>query len=525
MRRPVVRLAVPLVGGALVGCSLPPLTAWPVGLVGLALVVFALSGRSFAGRLGAGMLAGVGQFAVGLAWAVQFSEAGYVVLVIVESAILALGAALVPPSGPLRAPAAAGAFTLAEWVRDSWPFGGLPLGSAALGQVGGPLQFAARLGGPLIVVFTAVLGAGAVAELVVSATTAHAHASRRANQDFPALACLVACGALAGAGSVSLPALPAHSRSGPGRELSVALVQGGGQRGLSAVEVPAARVFDAAVRETERIRGHPELILWPEDVVAMGTTPFRGSRAERTLEEIARNHHATLVAGVTEDVGATRFRNEIVAISPSGRLVATFEKVHRVPFGEYVPYRSFFSHLANLSLVPRDAIPGHGSGMIATPAGRLAALISFEVFFADRGRSGVGAGGRVIIVPTNTSSYSNAQAPAQEIAASRLQALEEDRYVLQAAPTGYSAVINPSGAVLRETALSRPAVVEATVLELDGTTAYQAAGDLPVLIGSLVLVALGWTLSEDRRITPRPGQRLRRRRRSPSPREPEPPSV
>ena len=59
--------------------------------------------------------------------------------------------------------------------------------------------------------------------------------------------------------------------------------------------------------------------------------------------------------------GATRFRNEIVAYSPSGRIVAVFEKVHRVPFGEYVPWRSFFSHLVNLQGVPKDAVAGHGS--------------------------------------------------------------------------------------------------------------------------------------------------------------------
>ena len=182
---------------------------------------------------------------------------------------------------------------------------------------------------------------------------------------------------------------------------------------------------------------------------------------------------------MTEPVGTTRFRNEIVAFSPSGRIVAEFEKVHRVAFGEYVPWRGFFAHFANLKDVPRDAIAGDGTGMIATPAGRFAVLVSFEVFFGDRGRSGVRAGGEVVLVPTNTSSYSNDQAPAQEIAASRLQALEEGRFVLQAAPTGYSAVVNPAGDVLQQTQLSKPAVLVASVPLEGGSTVFVRAETSP----------------------------------------------
>jgi apolipoprotein N-acyltransferase len=175
--------------------------------------------------------------------------------------------------------------------------------------------------------------------------------------------------------------------------------------------------------------------------------------------------------------------------------VAVFEKVHRVPFGEYVPWRAFFSHLANLSAVPRDAIAGTGAGAISTPAGRFAVLVSYEVFFPERGRSGVRAGGQLILVPTNTSSYSNEQAPAQEIAASRLQAIEEGRDLLQAAPTGYSAVIDNRGTVLQQTALSVPAVLQATVPLRDGITLYARFGDLPTILIALVSVLVGWTVA------------------------------
>ncbi|MHB8246286.1 MAG: apolipoprotein N-acyltransferase [Acidimicrobiales bacterium] len=495
-----MRIGIPLLGGALVGCSLPPVAPWPLGVVGMGLVVASLAGRGWKGRLGTGMLAALGQFSIALAWAVQFNIAGYVVLVLAESMIIALGAVLIPPRGSWRLPAAAAALTLAEWARESWPFGGLPLGSATLGQIGGPLQFTARLGGPLLVLFTLVLTGGGLVSLASSAITA-----RRSRSDgdgggdsgdsggtgrLPALACLLAAAGLVVGGLLVAPVVPA-----PGAHrvsLAVAVVQGGGKRGLNQLQVPASDVFRAAVKESLRVRGHPQLILWPEDVVAMGMTRFAHSAAEQVLAGIAKRYRATLVAGVTQDVGATRFLNEVVALSPAGKVVATFEKVHRVPFGEYVPYRAFFSHLANLRDIPRDAIPGTGSGMIATPAGRFAVLISYEVFFAGRGRSGVSAGGQLILVPTNTSSYSADQAPAQEIAASQLQALEEGRFLVQAAPTGYSAVINPSAVVLERSRLSTPAVLQAAVPLLRGHTPYEQAGELPELMASLFLLGLGW---------------------------------
>ncbi|MHB1988780.1 MAG: apolipoprotein N-acyltransferase [Acidimicrobiales bacterium] len=500
------RIGLPLLGGALIGCSLPPLAPWPVGVLGMAAVIGSLSGRNWRARLSGGALAALGQFSIGLAWSVQFNIGGYVALVIAESAIVALGLSLAPPRGPLRVPGTAAVLVLAEWVRESWPFGGLPLGSAVLGQIGGPLQFAARLGGPLLVVFVLGLAGGGMAELALAAQGRF----RRRGRGSPLL--LAAAAALAGAGALAGPSVSAGALASP---LRVAIVQGGGRRGLDALQVPPAHVFDAAVRETKQISGHPQVILWPEDVVAMGSTRFAGSTVEALLARIARQHHATLVAGVTQDVGRTRFLNEVVALAPSGHVVATFEKVHRVPFGEYVPLRGFFSHLANLSEVPRDAIAGTGSGMIATPAGRFGVLISFEDFFAGRGRSGVRAGAEVILVPTNTSSYSNDQAPAQEIAASRLQSIEEDRFVLQAAPTGYSAVISPSGVVMARTALSRPAVLEASVPLLRTVTPYEQAGDLPVLLGALALVGLGWAVV-GKKVTARSSPTPRRRRTSPS---------
>jgi apolipoprotein N-acyltransferase len=534
------RWLVALVGGALVGLSLPPIGWWPMAVAGVAAIAWSLADRSLRGRFAIGWLAGLGQFSISLFWAIQFNIGGYVVLAIMEALFIALACAIVPPWRG-RLPALAGALVLAEAARQSWPFGGLPLGGLALGQASGPIGLDARLGGPLLIVGVTVLAGAAVAALVpqalVRSTSRHSavRGARSAGSrigrgtaestgpsavDKPLAvsptarraAAAVALVTAAGITAVAAFVAPNGTTAGGAgaKTLRIAIVQGGGRRGLDQLQVPPSVVFAAAVKATAKVPPDSQLILWPEDVVALNN-PFVGSSAESELAAIARAHHATLIAGVTYPVGTTLFRNEIVALSPAGSLVATFEKVHRVPFGEYVPWRSFFRHLASLKDIPRDAIAGRGSGMIDTPTGRAAVLVSYEVFFASRGRSGVRAGGQVILVPTNTSSYANNQAPAQEIAASRLQAIEEGRYVLQAAPTGYSGVVNNDGDVLRRTPLSSPAIVTATVPLLDGRTWYEQGGDIPVLIAALALVAAGWlfALSSE-------GMRPRRRRTSPS---------
>ena len=83
-------------------------------------------------------------------------------------------------------------------------------------------------------------------------------------------------------------------------------------------------------------------------------------------------------------------------------------------------------------------------------------MVSYEVFYADRGRSSVRAGAQLLIVPTNTSSYATAQVPTQEIAASTVQAVQQGRDLLQAAPTGYSAAITNRGTLLERSVLGAP---------------------------------------------------------------------
>jgi apolipoprotein N-acyltransferase len=292
----------------------------------------------------------------------------------------------------------------------------------------------------------------------------------------------------------------------PVGSVRVAAVQGGGVRGLSKSQVDPSTVYRAQVEATAEIPRFddgrpPRLILWPEDVVALDDR-LDSDPARAALGAIALRSHATLVAGVTETVSNTHFRNEIVAFAPNGRIVARYEKVHRVPFGEYVPYRAFFKHLASLSGVPLDAIPGHGDGLLRTPAALLGTMVSYEVFFPERGRLATRAGAQLLIAPTNTSSYSTSQVPCQELAAARLQAITEGRDVVQAAPTGFSSIIDNGGRVLERSSLGMREVLVRDAALRTGRTLYERLGDLPVLVAAVILLFVGWvtdaTASQDR---------------------------
>ncbi len=234
---------------------------------------------------------------------------------------------------------------------------------------------------------------------------------------------------------------------------TVAAVQGGGPRGTSAEQVDPTSVTRAHLSALATVPKGTQLTVLPEDVVGL-TRPLKGSWQNQALSSAAHELKTTLLAGVTTPGGPTTFHNFVVAYGPRGQVLGTVEKVHRVPFGEYVPARSLLSHVADLSGVPKDAIVGTRPEILTTPAGRLGVLISFEVFFSDRSGDAVAHGATLLVVPTNTTSYPTSQMPAQELAAARLQAVERGRDLVQASPTGYSAIINNKGTVIARSSLS-----------------------------------------------------------------------
>ena len=111
----------------------------------------------------------------------------------------------------------------------------------------------------------------------------------------------------------------------------------------------------------------------------------------------------------------------------------------------------------------------------------MATVISWEVFFGGRAREGVTDGATVILNPTNGASYTGTIVQTQQVASSRLRAIETGRWVVQAAPTGFTAIINANGDVLQRTSVSEQRVIYATVDLRTGDTWYVSVGDGPFI--------------------------------------------
>jgi apolipoprotein N-acyltransferase len=490
VRRPAL---LGLVAGILLTLALPPFGWWPLALLGAGLLATVLRRPlTWRRRLLVGLAVGVGFLAPGLWWMTEFSLPGWTLAMLLEAGMVALAVLLVPP-GRWQVVGLPAALVLSDVARGHWPFGGVPIATVAETQVGGPLLEAGRLGGALLV--TALVGVAGVGIAAV--------VGRRWAQALFAAALVVA---VAGAGVVG----PDGVHHG---QLRAAVVQGGGPRGTRAIDTSEAKVFDAHVAGTGRVPAGVDLILWPEDVVDVEGDVLKTPEGD-TLAAIAAMHGATLVAGVVEGQG-TDFLNLARVWEPDGRIGGTYEKNHRVPFGEFIPFRSLVEKVADLSAVPRDAHVGHGPGILDTQAGHLGVVISFEVFFARRARDAMAAGGQVLLVPTNASSYSSTQMPALELGAARMRAIETGRDVLQAAPTGFSAVIDHRGVVHQRSNLGDREVLTATIERRTGDTLYTRLGDGPFVFLALLALVVAWafTIRASRRADPLRGLLRGRRRR------------
>jgi apolipoprotein N-acyltransferase len=137
--------------------------------------------------------------------------------------------------------------------------------------------------------------------------------------------------------------------------------------------------------------------------------------------------------------------------------------------------------------------------VLDTPVGRLGVAISWEIFFADRTRDATAHGGIVLLNPTNGASFSGTAVQSQQIAASRLRAIETGRWVLQVAPTGYSAFVTATGEVVAQTDIGEATVLSDRAELRDGQTIATRVGDWLALALAAAAVGGGWWWERRRR--------------------------
>jgi apolipoprotein N-acyltransferase len=269
-------------------------------------------------------------------------------------------------------------------------------------------------------------------------------------------------------------------------------VQGGGPQQTRSSGTDYGVVLDRHLIAAETVTTPVDLVVLPENIVNINGE-YRGSVEEARITAIATSLHATVVAGVVEDRGdREHFWNFAVAVSPDGRLEDRYDKVRRVPYGEYVPMRNLLEPFAEGVLPPRDDVEGTGPAVLDTGLGRLGVVISWETFFPRRVREALHHDAEIVLNPTNGSSYWLTEVQTQQVASSTLRAVESGRWVLQAAPTGFSAIIDPSGVVRQRSGIGEAKVLEQRVELRGGRTLAMVWGEVPALFAAALALSVAW---------------------------------
>jgi apolipoprotein N-acyltransferase len=479
-------------GGLLLYLSFPPRTLWWLALPAFGLLWAVLHGRGIRAGFGWGFVFGLSFLLPLLTWIGSLvGPAPWVALCVFEALFFGLagaGIALVSrlPAGPLWA---AAVWVGGEALRSRVPFGGMPWGRVGFGQPDGPLLPVASIGGVPLLSFATVLAGLALGELV-RRIVRDPGVVRRGPLLLVGPAAVLVLTLVAGPLAALVPATP----GAPDRTVTIAAVQGNVPRLGLDFNAQRRAVLDNHVRVTEQLgadvaagrRPQPDIVIWPEN--SSDIDPLQNPDAAAQIDRAARAVKAPILVGAVlrNPDGLTTTNSSLVWEAGLG-VVERNDKRRLQPFGEYMPWRSFFRHLS--SYVDRAGyfVPGPGPGAVDMAGIRVGIAICWEVAFDDLVEQSVDAGATVLAVPSNNATFGFSEMTYQQLAMSQVRAVEHDRSVIVATTSGVSATITPDGTVTASTREFTPDVlVDRTTLR-DTTTLATRLGPVP----ELVLVALG----------------------------------
>ncbi|MGH3445458.1 MAG: apolipoprotein N-acyltransferase [Nocardioidaceae bacterium] len=351
---------------------------------------------------------------------------------------------------------AASSWILVEALRDRWPLGGFPWGR---------LGFAAE-DTPLAPLFAYVGPAGAGFAMALLGTALAWAVLRARREPLRAVAAVVAACIVAGAAAVFSWVPP-----DPVRRVRVAAVQGNVPRiGLDAftqrrvvLNNHVQATMDLAARIDAGRARRPDLVVWPEN--SSDIDPYADASARREIADAVRAVGAPLLMGaVIGERVHEPWHNRAIVWSADGVPGAYYDKIHPVPFGEYVPFRSLLaSRISALNQIPTDMARGRRPGILQVGPARVGVVMCFEVAYDGLVRDLVTHGARLIVVPTNNATYTGTGQLAQQFAMSRLRAVETGRFVVVASTNGISGIIGPTGNVVARAPVRTQAVLERLV--------------------------------------------------------------
>ena len=277
-----------------------------------------------------------------------------------------------------------------------------------------------------------------------------------------------------------------------GTPLRVGLVQG---------NIPQADKWDPAMRSTilrryldlsrQSAADGARLIVWPESATPFS---FEDHPDGDAVRQLARDTGAHLLFGSTQSRRdpVPRVFNAAFVLRPDGETAAVYQKMHLVPFGEYVPFRALLFFASPLVESMVDFSPGISPVIMPIGTHRISTAICYEIIYPGLVRSFVRHGSELLTTITNDAWYGRSAAPHQHFQQAVMRAIEQGRYLARAANTGISGVVDPYGRVLARSALFETAVITEEVRLLSGLTLYGRIGDLlAYLCGVLTLAAVG----------------------------------
>ncbi|MEV7426632.1 MULTISPECIES: apolipoprotein N-acyltransferase [unclassified Streptomyces] len=509
-RRLLRRLARPggaVLSGVLLYASFPPRTLWWLALPGFALLAWSLYGRRLRAGFGLGYLAGLGFLLPLLFWTgEEVGPVPWLGLVLFEALFLGLvglGIAAVSrlPVWPVWA---AALWILGEAARGRVPFGGFPWGKIAFGQADGFFLPLAAVGGTPVLGFAVVLCGFGLYE-AVRQTVAY-----RETRKVPRAAVAVAAATVLAPVAAALAALPLVSDAAENGTATVAAIQGNVPRAGLDFNSQRRAVLDNHARRTEQLAAdvkagkepQPDFVLWPEN--SSDLDPYRNADARAVIDQAVNAIGVPTVIGAVVAPDTGKLRNTLIRWEPGRGPTATYDKRHVQPFGEYIPMRSFVRLFSSdVDRVQRDFGPGHKVGLFDLAGTKVGLATCFEAAFDGAVRDPVKAGAELIAVPSNNATFDRSEMTYQQLAMSRVRAVEHSRSVVVPATSGVSAIIRPDGTVVRQTKMFTPdALVDKVPLRTSLTPATRLGALPEALLAVVAAAGIGWVVlrfARDRR--------------------------
>jgi apolipoprotein N-acyltransferase len=265
----------------------------------------------------------------------------------------------------------------------------------------------------------------------------------------------------------------------------------------------ALRNVERHVALTEQAAGRgARLVVWPESAVPYRYDDSPGMAA--ALRGLVEKHGIYLLFGNDDRQASPEGTRVFVGakmLTPGGELGLRYHKIRLVPFGEYVPMQPLLTLggrvVAKVVQQVADFTPGTEARTAEVDGHRLGAFICYEAIFPDLVRRFADQGAELLVNITNDAWYGRSSAPHQHLAMAVFRAVENRKYLVRAANTGITVVVDPRGRILERTPLFEPALLVEKVPLVPGRTFYARYGD--VFGGSALLVAIGLTIESRRR--------------------------